>query len=349
MSEPVAIGGRAIGDNLPVFIVAEAGSNHDRDYGQALALIDVAAEAGADAVKFQSFEAARLYPRSAGQCSYLDSPESIYDIVDRIAMPAAWIPGLAAHCERRGVAFMSTVFDERAAAVVDPHVQVHKIASYELTHTPLVRAVARLGKPVIVSTGAASLDEVREVVRTIEEEGNRRIVICQCTAKYPAPLEALNLKAIPALREATGCLVGLSDHSREPILAPVAAVALGACLIEKHFTLRNDLPGPDHRFAVEPAELRRMVDAVRDAERAVGDGIKRVHDVEHELRTFARRSIFTTRAVRRGERLGESSIAVLRCGDRGFGLPPSAYELVIGRVAVRDLPADVPVTDSDLE
>lgn len=349
MPDHVLIGSRKVGEGQPVFIIAEAGSNHNREYAQALALIDVAAEAGADAVKFQSFSADRLYPRSAGRCQYLNSPLSIYAVVEDISMPDEWIPELAAYCARKGIEFMSTVFDERSAALVDPYVRVHKIASYELTHTPLIRTVARFGKPVIVSTGASELEEVQQAIQVIEGEGNDQIVVCQCTAKYPAPLYALNLRAIPFLRDATRRPVGLSDHSREALVAPVAAVAVGACLIEKHFTLRNDLPGPDHRFAVEPDELRLLVNAIRSTEQALGRNEKRVQPVEQELRTFARRSIFTTRKISKGDRLTSQCIAVLRCGELGFGLAPEQYDSILGRAATRDLPAETLISLADVE
>src|SRR5262249_53647337 len=177
------------------------------------------------------------------------------------------------------------------------------------------------------------LDEVQEAVRVIRAEGNERLVVCQCTAKYPAPLDALNLRAIPVLRAGTGCHAGLSDHSREPIVAPIAALALGACVIEKHFTLDNDLPGPDQRFAIEPHELKALVAAIRSAEKALGRSEKRVLPIEEELRSFARRSIFTTRVVEKGEPLTPDSIAVLRCGERGTGLSPDQYDSILGRKA----------------
>ena len=343
------IGSRRIGAGAPVYVIAEAGSNHNGDFTQAQRLIDVAVEAGADAVKFQTFTARTMYPRSAGESDYLKVPRPIYDIIHDMEMPPAWVPALASYCASRGIEFISTPFDEAAADLLAPHVNAFKIASYEMTHTPLVRHVARFGKPMFVSTGSATLDEVVRAVETIRAEGNDQLVVLQCTASYPTPPEAVNARSIVALREATGALVGLSDHSRDPVIAPTLAVALGACVVEKHFTLSNDLPGPDHTFAVEPVELGALVRAVRTAETMLGHGRKEVLPAEEELRSFARRSIFTTRAVKAGERLDEQSIAVLRCGKLGYGLDPARYPEVLGRVARRAIPAETCVRLEDLE
>jgi N-acetylneuraminate synthase len=343
----IRFGAREVGDGLPVYVIAEAGSNHNGDFQQALRLIDVAAEAGADAVKFQTFKAARLYPPSAGESHYLQTPKSIYKIIEEMEMPDDWVPRLAEYCGSRSVEFMSTPFDERSADLLAPHVSVFKLASYEMSHTPLLRHVARFGKPIVLSTGAHELSEVLEAAETIRQEGNEQLVLLQCTAKYPAPPAAINAAAITTLRNATGRLVGLSDHSRDPIIAPVVATALGAAVIEKHFTLDNDLPGPDHRFAVEPRELVSMIAAIRAAELVIGDADKRVLDDEAELFAFARRSIFTTRPIGEGEELSADNMAVLRCGELGFGLAPSEFPHLIGKRAAKDLPRDRPIGPAD--
>jgi sialic acid synthase SpsE len=344
----VRIGERWVGDGEPAYIVAEAGSNHNGSFEQALRLIDAAADARADAVKFQQFKAAKLYPRSAGASDYLNTPRSIYEIVRDMETPDDWVPELAGHCRRRGVAFLSSPFDEESADLLDPWVPAFKVASYELTHTPLLRHIARKGKPMIVSTGAAVLDEVLRSVEIIRAEGNEQIVLLQCTAKYPTPLDAVNARALVSLRDATGLPTGLSDHSRDPVLAPVVAVALGACVIEKHFTLSNLLPGPDHAFAVEPVELRMLVQRVRDAEQALGHGRKETLPEEEELRAFARRSIFAARDIRPGEPLTRENVAVLRCGKLGFGLPPEALESVMGRTTARAIGAEALIRLEDL-
>jgi sialic acid synthase SpsE len=348
MSDRIRIGERWVGTGEPAFIIAEAGSNHNGSFEQALRLIDVAAEAGADAVKFQHFKAARLYPRSAGESDYLRVRRSIYDIIEEMETPDEWVPRLAAACRERTIAFLSTPFDEAAADLLEPYVPAFKVASYEMTHDPLLRHVARKGKPILMSTGTARLDEVVRAVQTVREAGNDEIVVLQCTASYPTPPEAVNARAIVALREATGAPAGLSDHSRDPIVAPMAAVALGACVIEKHFTLSNRLPGPDHAFAIEPHELRELVRRVRETEQVLGHGRKETLAQEQELRDFARRSVFAIRAIAPGEALAADNVAVLRCGKLGAGLPPDALGQVLGRKAARTIRAESLIHLEDL-
>lgn len=344
----ILIAERRVGEGEPVYFVAEAGSNHDGKFEQALALIDIAAGAGADAVKFQTFRADDLYPRSAGTSDYLASPRPIYDIIRELEMPADWIPRLAEHCRVRGIHFLSTPFDERSADLLDPHLPAFKIASSEMTHHPLVQHVAHKGKPMIVSTGGADLQEVGEMVSAVRAAGNQQLVVMQCTMSYPAPMHALNLKAISLLRERFKVLVGLSDHSREPLPAPLAAVALGACVVEKHFTLSNRLAGPDHVYAVEPMELREVIAGVRAVERALGSGAKEPLPEERELRAFARRSVFARRTIEAGEVLTSENIAVLRCGKLGYGLHPRDYPSLLGRTARRRLLAERPIRLDDL-
>jgi len=345
----IHIGHRWVGEGAPVYIVAEAGSNHNGSLDQALQLIDVAAAAGADAVKFQHFKADKLYPKSAGESDYLNTSRSIYDIIHDMETPDAWVPRLADYCRKKGLAFLSSPFDEASADLLDPYVPAFKVASYEMTHAPLLRHVARKRKPVIISTGAASINEVLWATEAVRAEGNDQIIVLQCTAKYPTPFHAVNARAIESLRNATGLPAGFSDHTRDPIVAPVVAVALGACLIEKHFTLSNSLPGPDHAFAVEPHELKALVQRVREAEQALGHGRKETLSEEQELRTFARRSIFAIRDIRVGEQLSWNNVAVLRCGKLGFGLPPTSLEAVIGRAAAKPISAEALIRMEDLE
>jgi N-acetylneuraminate synthase len=331
------------------YVIAEAGSNHNRDFRLAGGLIDAAADAGADAVKFQLFRADRLYPPGAGPAEYLANGEDVHDLVARMELPEEWLPGLARLAGGRGLDLLVTPFDEVSADAVDPFVAVHKLASYELTHEPLLRHVAAKRKPLLLSTGAADLEEVGAAVAVAREAGARELVLLQCTAAYPARLDAVNVGAIADLRERFGCPAGLSDHSGDPVIAPVLAVGLGAVAIEKHVTLDRTLPGPDHAFALEPDELRRMVEAVRLAELARGSGLKEVHPDETELRAFARRSVFATRDIRAGEVLDAGAIAVLRRGSLGEGLPPSAYPGLLGRRATRDVAARSPLTAADVE
>lgn len=344
----IRIGKRTVGPGHPVYFIAEAGSNHNRDLELARRLIDVAAEAGADAVKFQTFRADALYPRSAGQTEYLGDARSIHELIRDLEMPLEWIASLAERCASRGVDFLSTPFDEASANALAPFVPAFKIASYEMTHHGLVQHCARKGKPLIMSTGTADLAEVREAVEAFRAVGGSELVLLQCTAKYPAPLATLNLRALQTIAREMGVLVGLSDHSREPLPGPMAAVALGACVLEKHFTLSNRLPGPDHAYALEPEELADLVRKVREVESTLGTGEKRPLPEEQELRRFARRSIFTTRPVAAGERLCVGNLAVLRCGKLEHGLHPRQYVRMLGRAARRDLPAEAPLSADDV-
>jgi N-acetylneuraminate synthase len=336
---PPWVGGR-------VFIIAEAGSNWragtpERDLERAVALIDVAAAAGADAVKFQTYRAETLYASGAGESDYLAAAgirAPIATILEDLEMPYEMLPRLAARCREKGVAFMSTPFSERDFDAVDPHVAVHKIASYELSHIRLLERAGRSGKPLVLSTGASSEDDVAWAVETFRSAGGRQLLLMQCTARYPAPADSLNLRAITRLSERFGVPVGLSDHSRDPVVGPVAAVALGARAIEKHFTLDNRLPGPDHAFAVTPPELALLVRGVRDAEAARGDGEKRVLEAEQELHRFARRGLHATRDIRRGEALREGeNVAILRPGKQRPGLHPRHLPELEGRRARRDI------------
>lgn len=348
MNPKMSIAGRKIGGGCPVYFIAEAGSNHDGRLEQALALVDVAADAGADAVKFQVFRADHLYPRQSGQAAYLGINRSIHDIARDLELPWEWIPQLAHRCHERGIHFLATPFDEESADRIDPFVPAFKIASYELTHFPLIQHCARKGRPLIVSTGASNLEEVREALAAIRAVSDVPVTLMQCTAAYPAPLETLRLRSMIRLALEFGTLVGLSDHSREPLVGPMAAVALGASMIEKHFTLANSLKGPDHRYALEPHELRNVVTHVRAVERSLGRPEKAPCAEEEELRSFARRSVFTTRCVDVGERLRRENSAVLRAGTLPHGIHPRDFVRSMGRKVIRKLTEGMAVGEQDL-
>jgi sialic acid synthase SpsE len=343
----IRIGPRVIGADAPCFIVAEAGSNHNGDLDQALAMIDAAKAANVDAVKFQNFRAEKIYPKNAGISDYLPMKKPIYDIIKGMEMPPEWIPILADYCKARDLVFFSAPFDEESADALEPYVGVYKIASYEITHMPLIRHVARKHKPIILSTGTANLAEVRQAVEWCRAAGNDRIILLQCTASYPAPHASLNVRALVTMRETFGVPTGLSDHSRDPLVGPLAAVALGANVIEKHFTLSNRLPGPDHGYAVEPDELAAMVTNVRKLEQALGAGTKVRQAVEHELHEFARRYIYATKSIRRGESFTTDNVAVLRRGKLSRGLEPRCWDSVIGRKAAHDIGEGSPIAESD--
>jgi sialic acid synthase SpsE len=349
MPKNVRIGNRSVGDGEPCFIIAEAGSNHNGNLEQAKQLVDVAASAKADAVKFQVFRADKVYPKSAGVTDYLKIPKPIYDIIAEMEMPYEWLPELSSYCARKGIVFLASVFDEDSVDRLDAHVDAFKIASYEMTHIPLLRYIASKRKPMIVSTGAANLAEVAETVQEIRRSGNDGLILMQCTAAYPAPIDAMNVRAIATMKSSFGVPVGLSDHSRDPLVAPIAAIGVGANLIEKHFTLSNDLPGPDHRFALEPPELQLMVQKIHEAEKALGSGEKVPLGAEDELRHFARRSIFAVREIAKGEEFTKQNIAVLRGGKLSPGLPPKDYPKVLCHRAARNIGKESAILKQDIQ
>jgi len=341
----VRIGKRDVGDKEPCLIIAEAGSNHNGKYEQAKKLVDLAKDAGADAVKFQVFRAEKIYPKSAGYSSYLEIQKPIYEIIKDMELPYDWIPKLSDHCEKKGLIFLASVFDEGSVDMLDDYVPAHKIASYELNHIPLIKHAAKKRKPLIMSVGASSLEEIDEAVAAAHEEKNADVCLMQCTAKYPAPLVSINLKAIESLKKRYKIPVGLSDHSRDPLIAPLGAVACGANLIEKHFTIDNNLPGPDHKFAVEPKELKEMVKSIRLMEEAMGSGEKHVLPIEKELYDFGKRAVYSTNGIKKGEVFTQDNIAVLRPGVKTRGLHPRYYEKIIGKRASGDIKSEEPITD----
>ncbi|MGH6995012.1 MAG: GNAT family N-acetyltransferase [Stellaceae bacterium] len=331
-----------------VFVVAEAGSNWragnpQADMDQARRLIDVAAAAGADAVKFQTYRAETVYVADAGESDYLAASgikKNIREIFADLEMPYDMLPKLAEEARARGLQFMSTGFSPADFAAIDPLVTIHKIASYEIGHLRLLDLAAKSGKPLLLSTGAAEIEDIAWAVDRFRAKGGRDLCLMQCTAKYPASFEALNLAVIDTLRRRFGVAVGLSDHSRDPVTAPVAAVALGARAIAKHFTPDNKLPGPDHAFALEPHELKLMVTKIREAEAARGSGVKEIGPEERELASFARRGVQATRAIRKGERLHEGqNIDILRPGKQSLGVHPRYIEQIEGCAATRDIAA----------
>ncbi|MFA5412009.1 MAG: N-acetylneuraminate synthase family protein [Candidatus Micrarchaeia archaeon] len=344
----IKIGNRMAGEGEPCFIIAEAGSNHNGKLEQAKKLIDEAAKAGADAVKFQLFKAEKLYVKPAGSADYLKDGKSIFQIIKDMELPEEWLGTLSSYCDKKGIFFLSSVFDEESADLLDRYVPAHKIASYECNHIPLIRHVARKGKPVIISTGASTMEEIRDAVNAVRSEG-AQLALMQCTAKYPAPLTAVNVKVVKTLMDKFDVPAGFSDHSREPFIAPLAAVALGASIIEKHFTLDNSLPGPDHKFALEPGELKLLVEYIRGTEKALGTEEKFVLPEEKELYDFAKRSIHAIRNIRKGEIFSSENVAALRPGKAGRGLPPKYLEQIIGKKAKRDIAAWKGILEGDFE
>jgi sialic acid synthase SpsE len=344
------IGNKNVGPGFPCFIIAEAGSNHNGNFEQAIKLIDIAKNAGCDAVKFQTFTANKMYVQTFKPATYLIEMginKSVYDVIQEMEMPLEWIPKLADYCRLKDIIFLSTPFDENSADILEPYVYAFKIASYEMTHAPLINHIAKKNKPMLVSTGAASMDEIDEALELLSKANNKKLCLFQCTAKYPAPLDSLNLNVLELFKKKFNIPVGLSDHSLNHLLAPLISIGKGVNIIEKHFTISKYLPGPDHVYALEPAELKEMVSFIRDAELTLGNGDKNPHLVEAELRNY-RRSIFTTQPIKRGELLSKDNLSILRrAGDSESDIKPKDFEFIIGTYSTRDLPINSILNKSD--
>jgi N,N'-diacetyllegionaminate synthase len=327
---------------VTTLIIAEAGVNHNGDLALAKRLVDAAVEAGADVVKFQTFRADRLATQDARTADYQrrgGSGDTQHAMLRRLELSRDMHLALIEHCRARGIEFFSSAFDlESVELLAGLGLTRFKIASGELTNLPLLRDVGRRGGNVIVSTGMATLDEIRAAITVLEKAGTPRdrITVLHCNTEYPTPMSDVNLKAMLTIRHELGVAVGYSDHT-PGIEVPIAAVALGASVIEKHFTLDRGLPGPDHKASLEPGELRAMVAAIRNIESAMGDGVKRPSPSESRNKAAARKSLVAARAIRAGEPFSESNLAVKRPGS---GISPMKWDEVLGRKAPRDFAPD---------
>ena len=339
-----------------IFVIAEAGSNwkcgsYEEDLNQSKKLIKVAANAGADAVKFQTYRPETTYVSNPGSSDYLSkigSTQDVAKIFDEYSMPYEMIPELVKSCKEENIMFMSTPFSIQDAEIIDQHVSIHKIASFEINHVRLIDFLAKTNKPIIISTGASTYDEIDFCVKRIQNNGNNKIILLQCTSKYPCPIESLNLSVIPKMKSRYNLPVGFSDHSTDPIIAPIMSLGLGATVIEKHFTLDRSLPGPDHSFALIPSELQSMVDAIRKSQYMFGVGIKEILDVEKELRSFATRSIQAITNISKGEVLREGiNFEILRSGNCTRGAEPRFLENINGKIALKDIKKDEGITEYD--
>jgi len=336
----IKIGDQLIGDEKPCFIIAEAGSNHNGSLEQAKKLIDVAAEVKADAVKFQIFKAESLYSKYTPEFSYLKG-QNTYELIKSIETPREWIKELAEYCKKRGIIFLASVFDFEAIDILDKYVPAFKIASFEITDLELLKYAAEKGKPMIISTGMANLGEIEDAITAIRSVGNENIILLHCNSLYPTPVGIANLRAIETMRTAFKVPVGFSDHTLG-IHIPIAAVAMGACMIEKHFTLDRTLPGPDHSFAIEPDELKEMVRCIREVEKAKGSGIKEKSDLEsEEMYVKARRSIHAKVDIPKGTKITRDMLIIKR---PGYGIKPKFIDMVVGREAKKDIREDEWVT-----
>jgi N,N'-diacetyllegionaminate synthase len=328
---------------MRTLVIAEAGVNHNGDLSIAREMIDAAAAAGADVVKFQTFNADRLVTRKAAKAQYQqssgDAAESQHTMLQRLELTPAAHCELLEHCKRRGIGFLSTAFDIPSLdLLVDLGLERFKIPSGEITNLPYLRHVGRLGRPVIMSTGMANLAEIEAALDVLEASGTAReqIIFLHCNTEYPTPMRDVNLTAMLTIGKAFGVRVGYSDHTLG-IEIPIAAVALGAVVIEKHFTLDRHAPGPDHRASLEPHELHSMISAIRNIEQALGDGIKRPSASESRNLPVARKSLVAATSIRAGEPFTRANVAVKRPGT---GISPMRLEEILGHRASRDFQAD---------
>ena len=344
MHDHVVINGRRIGPGQPTYMVAEMSGNHHQDFAQAVKILEAAHRAGADAVKLQTYTPDTLTIPCDNAYFHIQGTiwegKTLHDLYGEAYTPWEWQPELQRVANALGLALFSSPFDASAVDFLEEMgVPAYKIASFELVDIPLVRRIAATGKPIIMSTGMATLGEIDEAVRTVRENGGRELVLLKCTSAYPAPLVEMNLRTIPHLAEAFGVPAGLSDHTMSHIV-PVAAVTLGACLIEKHFTLSRHVAGPDSAFSQEPDEFAAMVQAVRAVEQALGQVSYDITDKEKTSRVF-RRSLFVVQDMEQGERFTADNVRSIR---PGHGLHTRFLDQVLGQRAAVNIPRGTPLS-----
>lgn len=356
----IRIGKKVIGKGHPAYIISEVGSNFDGDLGRAKYLAKLSKEVGADAYKIQNFLAPKIVS-SVGfenlQVAFQKKwDKSVVEVYKNAEFPRQWLDELAQYCQEIGIDFFSAPYDIEAVELLEGiGVPVHKIGSGEIDNLEFVEYIARTNKPIFIACGSATMEEVENAIDTIRKTGNDKIVMMQCVTNYPSPLADANVRAMVAIQEKFDVEVGYSDHSGgvegggdDPlggITVPMCAVALGACVIEKHFTDDRTRKGPDHPFAADPGNFRRMVEGIRAIERALGDGNKRVMPSEQETVIIQRRGVYATRDIRTGETITRAMTEFLR---PALGLRPPAICEIIGKPAKRDIAAGNPIYADDI-
>jgi|Wag4MinimDraft_13_1082653.scaffolds.fasta_scaffold03912_2 sialic acid synthase SpsE len=322
------------------FIIAEAGSNHDNDFEKAKRLIDAAAEAGVDAIKFQTFKADKHYSKKTPKFEYLD--EKPYELIKKLELNREWQKGLKEYCNKKGLYFLSSPCDKEAIDQLDEiGVKAFKLSSFDMVDLDLLEYMAKKGKPVIVSTGLADYEDVFDVVKVMKKVGNDQLIFLQCTSLYPAPPELSNLASMEVIEKMFGYPTGYSDHTLG-IHIPTAAAALGAVVIEKHFTLNKEDEGPDHKFAIEPDELKELVTGVRETKKAIGNGYKLgPRKEEMDMYEKGRRSIMAAKDLKAGTKITEENIVNKR---PGYGIKPKYKKFIIGKKINTDLEEDSWIT-----
>lgn len=344
----IKIGKDLIGEKHKTYVIAEIGSNHNNDLKKAFRMIDIAKQCGSNAVKFQIFREKKLYVPNAGKVNYLKMNKTINQLVIENEAPLSFHKKLFSYCKKKKITYLCTPTDEKLADYLDKiGVQAFKVASYASTHLPLIKHIAKKGKPVILSTGSTNLSEIYEAVETILDQNNKKIIILHCVSKYPADLSESNLNIIKKLSQIFKYPIGLSDHTLDPIVAPLVSVALGAKVIEKHFTLNKSDYGPDQKYAIEPNELKVMIKSIRGTEKSLGTDEKKVFKFEKELRDFAHRSVFTIASIKKGEFFSKKNVAVLRPGKKNKGIKPKYFELLLKSKATRNIKVGSPINFRD--
>ncbi|MHA1862332.1 MAG: N-acetylneuraminate synthase [Candidatus Thorarchaeota archaeon] len=340
MVRTIEIGGQEIGVNKPVFIIAEAGVNHNGDIHLAKKLVDAAVSAGVNAVKFQTFRTEDLTTRHAELAEYqvdnISKSISQFEMIRSLELDYDAFTELKRYCDNKNILFLSTPHTLDAMRFLDSIVPAFKIGSGDLTNLPFLEKLSELSKPIILSTGMSTLDEVRDAVEVIGNKGNDDLILLHCVTNYPAAIADMNLRAIETLRREFNLLVGFSDHSIDST-ASIAAVSLGAVILEKHFTLDRDLPGPDHRASLNPAQLKEYVKSVRETESSLGDGIKKPALCEIPILDVVRKSLVASGDIESGILLDESMIDIKRPGT---GISPRFLSELIGRRAKIAIPND---------
>ena len=332
MSMKIKIGRHKVGANLPCFIIAEAGVNHNGKLDLALQLVDAAQKVGADAIKFQTFKAKKLVTPSAQKAGYQKAStapdETQFEMLKKLELGSQDFVAISQHCQKQGIIFLSSPFDEESIDFLDSMgVPAFKIPSGEINNLPYLKAVGAKAKPVILSTGMSSMQDVEMAVQTLKSTGNAAIILLHCVSNYPADPADVNLRAMQTLRDTFGLPVGFSDHTMG-IEIPLAAAALGACVIEKHVTLDRSLEGPDHKASIEPDELSSMVQGIRKIEAALGDGIKSRRASEEEIAAVVRKSLVAKIDLPAGTVIRSEMIDARRPGS---GLPPTMADAILGR------------------
>jgi len=332
LKKEIKIGDKKIGVNNPTYIIAEIGSNHNKDKKIAKKMIDEASKAGADSVKFQTFKAEKLYSKKAPKFS--KDKTNPFDLIKSVEMPREWHEELLKYAQNKGVQFLSSPFDYEAVDELDKiGVPAFKVASFEIVDLELIAYIAKKKKPIILSTGLADIEEIKEALEVIKKQGNQNVALLHCNSMYPAPIDIVNLNAIDTMYETFKVPIGFSDHT-QGIHIPVAAVAKGASIIEKHFTLDRKMKGPDHHFAVEPSELKQMVSYIRDVEKAQGTGVKELSKKEQEMYEKARRSIHALVDIPKDTKITRDMLIFKR---PGYGIKPKSINKIIGKKSKKDI------------